>query len=67
MLDINLKTLKIKHNLIGGLNELDVFKNIRKINQEYQETLENEKIKYEAVIEEKNKEIEKLKRNNFNG
>lgn len=53
--------MKFKRKLFGGLDKISVMKQIEKLNQEYKHMYEEERIKHEAILDEKNKEIEKLR------
>ena len=59
-----IESLKFKSRLFGGYDKVSVMKQIEKLNQEYQRLLDEERIKYEAILEEKNKEIQSLKQVN---
>ena len=56
----NLKKLKFKKKLFGGIDELDALKKIKAINQEYQILLENQKLEYLKIIQKKNEVIKDL-------
>jgi hypothetical protein len=49
--------------LFGGYDKISVFKQLEILNHEYQLILEEERIKYEAILEEKQKEIDFLEKN----
>ena len=49
--------LRIRGALFFGYDKLSVLKRIEKINREYKQKLENERIKYESILEEKENEI----------
>ena len=49
--------LRIRGSLFFGYDKLSVLKRIEKINREYKQKLENERIKYESILEEKENEI----------
>ena len=54
------KPKRIKTVLIGGYNKLSTKRNIEKLEEKYQEMLEEECSKYEEQLEEKTKELDKL-------
>ena len=55
-----IEKLKFKQALFGGYNKTSVYKQLETLNQEYQIMFENERIRYETILEEKEKEIERL-------
>lgn len=59
-----IENLKFKRRLFGGYDKISVMQQIEKLNLNYQKLLEEEKIKHEAIMGEKNKEIEALKEKN---
>ena len=59
-----IENLKFKRKLFGGYDKISVMKQIEKLNQEYQRLLEEERVKHEAILQEKNKEIEYLRSRN---
>lgn len=56
-----IEKLKFKQALLGGYDKISVYKQLEVLNHEYQIMLEDERIKYEAIIKEKEKEIELLR------
>lgn len=64
-----IEKLKIRRALFGGYDQISVYKQLEVLNHEYQLMLEEERIKFEAILEEKEKEIDLLegKSNSLNG
>ena len=60
-----IENLKFKKKLFGGYDKISVMKQIEKLNEEYQKLVDKERVKYETLLEEKNKEIEQLKSDNI--
>lgn len=56
-----IEKLRIRRNLIGGYDSISVLRWIERVNREYQLKLENERIRYEAILEGKQKDIDMLK------
>ncbi|MBU5459204.1 hypothetical protein [Anaerostipes sp. MSJ-23] len=50
-----LKKVKFKRKIIGGVNEADVWKKIGQLDEKYQAALHDQKIYYEALLEEARK------------
>ncbi len=55
-----IEKLKFRQALFGGYAKASVYKQLEVLNHEYQIMLENERIRYETILEEKNKELERL-------
>lgn len=47
-----LKQVKFKKKLVGGVDEIDVWKKIRELNVLYEEALTAERIRYDSLIEQ---------------
>ena len=58
-----LENLKFKKQTIGGVSEADVLAKIQQLSDLYAEAFKNHQIKYEAILDEKNKEIKALRGN----
>ncbi len=58
-----LKELTFKKQIIGGVSESDVLKKIQNLSALYTEAFKNQEIRYQAIINEKEKELERLRRN----
>lgn len=58
-----LKELTFKKQTIGGISESDVLKKIQNLSALYAEAFKNQEIRYQAIINEKEKELERLRRN----
>lgn len=55
------KTLKFKKKLIGGVDEMDVWKKLDKLQKEYRSAYEMQQERYEARLQERDAEIASLK------
>ena len=55
------KTLRFKKKLIGGVDELDVWKKLDKLQKEYRSVYEMQQGIYEARLQERDAEIASLK------
>ena len=55
-----LKKLKFKRNIIGGVNERDVWKKLDELQNDYRHTFEMQENKYQAIIDAKDEMIEEL-------
>lgn len=55
------KTLKFKKKLIGGVDEMDVWKKLDKLQKEYRSAYEMQQERYEARLQERDAEITSLK------
>ena len=51
------KTLKFKKKLIGGVDEMDVWKKLDKLQKEYRSAYEMQQERYEARLQERDAEI----------
>ena len=56
-----LKTLRFKKKLIGGVDEMDVWKKLDKLQKEYRSAYEMQQGIYEARLQERDAEIASLK------
>ena len=61
------KTLKFKKKLIGGVDEMDVWKKLDKLQKEYRSAYEMQQERYEARLQERDAEIASLKEKLFEG
>lgn len=55
-----IESLSFRKKLLFGVDEGDVWKKIQQLHGYYQEVMTLQEEKYQAVIEEKNKEIQRL-------
>lgn len=55
------KTLRFRKQLIGGVSEMDVWKKLSKVQEEYRSAYEIQQERYEARLQEKNEEIASLR------
>ena len=55
------KTLRFRKQLIGGVSEMDVWKKLSKVQEEYRSAYEIQQERYEASLQEKNEEIASLR------
>lgn len=59
-----LENLKFKKQTLGGVSEADVLAKIQQLSDLYAEAFKNQGIKYESILDEKNKELKALRENN---
>ena len=55
------KGIKFRTKLFGGVSEIDVWKKLDKIQQEYRSAYEIQQERYEARLQERDEEIASLK------
>lgn len=55
------RTLRFKKALFGGVKEKDVWKQLDKLQKEYRSAYEIQQERYDALLQEKEKEIASLK------
>lgn len=58
-----LKNLKFKKQTIGGVSEADALSKIQKLSDLYAQAFKSQQVKYEALIDEKDKELRRLREN----
>ena len=58
-----LKNVKFKKQTLGGLSEADVLAKIQKLSDLYAEAFRNQEIKYEAILDEKRRELDSIRGN----
>lgn len=58
-----LKDLKFKKQTIGGVSEADVLAKIQQLSDLYAEAFRNQEIRYEALLDDKNSELRRLREN----
>lgn len=58
-----LENLKFKKQTIGGVSEADVLAKVKKLSDLYAEAFRNQEIRYEAILDEKRRELERLREN----
>lgn len=59
-----LKQVKFKKQAIGGLSESDVWAKIQKLSDLYAQTFKVQEAKFQAIIDEKNRELSRLRGEN---
>lgn len=55
------KTLRFRKQLIGGISEMDVWKKLSKVQEEYRSAYEIQQERYEARLQERDEEIAALR------
>ncbi len=60
---VMIKDMKFRKKLFGGVDELSVYKQMEALQQEYRSVYESQQAYYQALIDERDKEIEKLRGN----
>jgi len=55
-----IKKMKFRKNIIGGLNEEDVWKKLGQLQEDYRRVLDISNKQYEALIEERDKAVEEM-------
>ena len=58
-----LKDLKFKKQTIGGVSEADALAKIQRLSDLYAEAFRNQQIKYEAILDEKRRELDSIRGN----
>lgn len=58
-----LKDLKFKKQTFGGVSESDALSKIQKLSDLYDKAFKIQQVKYEALIDEKDKELRQLREN----
>lgn len=58
-----LKQVKFKKQTLGGVSEADVLAKIQKLSDLYAEAFRNQEIKYEAILDEKGRELDSIRGN----
>lgn len=58
-----LKDLKFKKQNFGGVSESDALAKIQKLSDLYAEAFKNQEIKYQTLLEEKDRQIKSLREN----
>ena len=58
-----LENLKFKKQTLGGVSEADVLAKIQQLSDLYAEAFRNQEIRYEAILDEKRRELERLREN----
>lgn len=59
-----LKQVNFKKQAIGGLSESDVWSKIQQISDLYAQAFKIQEAKYQAIIDEKNRELSRLRGEN---
>ena len=55
------KTLRFRKQIVGGVSEIDVWKKLNKIQEEYRSAYEIQQERYEARLQERDEEIASLR------
>jgi len=55
--------LKFKKQTIGGVSEADVLAKVQKLSDLYAEAFRNQEIRYEAILDEKRRELDSIRGN----
>ena len=58
-----LENLKFKSQTIGGVSEADVLAKVQKLSDLYAKAFKNQEIKYETLLDDKNRELKALREN----
>lgn len=58
-----LENLKFKKQTIGGVSEADVLAKIQQLSDLYAEAFRNQEIRYQALLDDKNSELRRLREN----
>ena len=58
-----LRDLKFKKQTIGGVSEADVLAKIQRLSDLYAEAFRNQELRYEAILDEKRKELDTIRGN----
>ena len=58
-----LSKVKFKKQTLGGVSEADVLAKIQKLSDLYAEAFRNQEIKYEAILDEKRRELDSIRGN----
>ena len=61
------KTLKFRKKLIGGVDEMDVWKKLDLVQSTYRSAYEMQEERYKALLAERDAEIESLKNKHSGG
>lgn len=61
------KTLKFRKKLIGGVDEMDVWKKLDLVQKEYRSAYEMQEERYKALLAERDEEIESLRNKDSGG
>ena len=59
-----LKNVKFKKQTLGGVSEADVLAKIQKLSDLYAEAFKIQEAKHQAIIDEKNRELSRLRGEN---
>lgn len=57
-----IRNMKFKRQFFNGVNELDVLKQMEALQQLYQSVYDQQAVHFQALLAEKEKQIERLKR-----
>lgn len=58
-----LSKVRFKKKTLGGVSEADVLAKIQKLSDLYAEAFRNQEIKYEAILDEKRRELDSIRGN----
>lgn len=56
-----IKSLRFRKTLLGGVSEENVWKKLEELNNEYKSVFDAQEVRYQALLQERDKEIERLK------
>lgn len=59
-----LKAMKFQKKLLGGVSEADVWRRLELLDEQYRAVFEAQRIRYETLLEERDREILRLKEQN---
>ena len=57
-----IKKLRFRKKLVGGVDEADVWKQLEQLNRDYRSAFEAREAYYQALLDERNRMVAKLKR-----
>lgn len=58
-----LSKVRFKKQTLGGVSEADVLAKIQKLSDLYAQAFRNQEIKYEAILDEKRRELDSIRGN----
>lgn len=58
-----LENLKFKKQTLGGVSEADALGKIQQLSDLYAEAFRNQELRYEAILDEKRRELESIRGN----
>lgn len=57
-----LKTVRFQRRFLGGISEEDVWRKLEKLEEQYQAVFEAQRIRYETLLEERDRELAELRK-----